>query len=52
MKLGATKNDKASKAAKKSRIPFKEQLTMQIILNKIVLRELEVQKAHSASKIC
>jgi hypothetical protein len=41
MKLGASKNEKHSQAAKKSRIPFKEQQTTQIILNNIV-RELEV----------
>ena len=40
MKLGASKNEKPSQAAKKSRIPFKEQQTTQIILNNIV-RELE-----------
>ena len=46
MKLGATKNHKAWQAAKKSRIPFKEQQTTQIILNNIV-RELEVHKTNN-----
>jgi glutamate synthase domain-containing protein 2 len=48
--IGATKNDKASQAAKKNRIPFKEQQTIQIILNNIV-RELEVHKAINGGRM-
>ena len=50
MKLGASKNEKHSQAAKKSRIPFKEQQTTQIILNNIV-REFEVQNANNGGSI-
>jgi hypothetical protein len=50
MKLGATKNDKALQAAKKSRISSKEQQTIQIILNNIV-RELEVHKVNNGGRM-
>ena len=52
IKLEATKSDKASsQAAKKNRIPFKEQQnTIQIIINNIV-RELEVQKANNGGRM-
>ena len=50
MKLGATKNDKALQAAKKSRKSSKEQQTIQIILNNIV-RELEVHKVNNVGRM-
>ena len=50
-KLEATKNNKALQAAKnKSRIPFTEKQSLQIILNNI-MQELEVQKANNGGRM-